>query len=89
MESSLTKNLMTEAVISGLRAISLSPLSLNAYISSMTACPDLSVKSSECSKVGVTTSPKPALRQTSRMACSTLLRSAISWGPKSLVPRGR
>lgn len=89
MDSSLTKNLMTDAVISGLRAISLSPLSLKAYISSITAWPDLRVNSSVCSKVGVTTSPKPALVHASRMACSVFLRLAISAGPKSLVPLGR
>ena len=55
----LTNILMAGAVISGRRAISLSPLSLNAYSSFRTFGPDLSMNSSASSKMGVSTSLKP------------------------------
>ena len=60
----LTNILMAGAVISGRRAMSLSPLSLNAYSSFRTLGPDLSMNSSASSNMGVSTSLNPNVRAT-------------------------
>ena len=55
----LTNILTTGAVISGRREICLPPLSSNAYSSFRTLGPDLRMKSSASSNMGVSTSLNP------------------------------
>src|SRR5947207_6751909 len=78
-----------EAVNSVRRARSRPPWSLNAYSSLTIPGPDLAVKSSRLSNVGVDTSRNPKDSASWMNRDSTKRRFAMSSGPQSLVPRGR
>src|SRR5216110_2117641 len=78
-----------EAVNSGRRARSRPPWSLNAYSSLTIPGPDLAVKSSRLSNVGVETSRNQKDSASWMNRDSTKRRFVESSGPQSLVPRGR